>query len=67
MDRESQETVDQEKAAQEVLQAQLEELVSALKASTMIVHTSLREQNKVSKNGDSRVLPCGDLMMMMMR
>ena len=47
MDRDVQEKVDREKEAQQVLTEQLEELVGALKASSMLVHTSLREQNKV--------------------
>lgn len=47
MDRDEQEKVDREKEAQQVLTEQLEELVGALKASSMLVHTSLREQNKV--------------------
>lgn len=47
MDRDVQEKVDREKEAQQVLTEQLEELVGALKASSMLVHSSLREQNKV--------------------
>ena len=47
MDKESQEKVNREKEAQQVLTAQLEELVGALKTSSMLVHSSLREQNKV--------------------
>lgn len=39
--------VTKEKEAQQVLTEQLEELVGALKASSMLVHTSLRAQNKV--------------------
>lgn len=39
--------VAKEKEAQQVLTEQLEELVGALKASSMLVHTSLRAQNKV--------------------
>lgn len=48
MDRDVQEKVDREKEAQQVLTEQLEELVGALKASSMLVHSSLREQNKVN-------------------
>jgi len=47
MDRDVQGKVDREKEAQQVLTEQLEELVGALKASSMLVHSSLREQNKV--------------------
>ena len=47
MDRDVQEKVDREKEAQQVLTEQLEELVGVLKASSILVHSSLREQNKV--------------------
>ena len=47
LDRESQETVKREQEAQHALKAQLEELVGALKASSLMVHSTLREQNKV--------------------
>ena len=64
IDRESQESVDREKAAQEVLQAQLEELVSALKASSLLVHSSLRQQNLVKSHCDIAIDGCntGSLM-----
>lgn len=47
MDKDAQEKLDREKETQQVLTEQLEELVGALKASSMLVHSSLREQNKV--------------------
>lgn len=47
LDKESQETVKREQEAQHALKAQLEELVGALKASSLMVHSTLREQNKV--------------------
>ena len=49
MDKESQERVKREQETQQVLKAQLEDLVGALKASSLLVHSSLREQNKVSE------------------
>jgi len=36
-----------EQVTQQVLKLQLEELVSALKESSMMIHTELKEQNKV--------------------
>lgn len=47
LDKESQERVKKEQKAQHALKAQLEELVGALKQSTLMVHSSLTEQNKV--------------------
>lgn len=50
MDRDVQEKVDREKEAQQMLTEQLEELVGALKASSLLVHSNLRKQNKVGFN-----------------
>jgi hypothetical protein len=47
LDRDAQEKVKREQETQQALKAQLEELVGALKASSLLVHSSLREQNKV--------------------
>lgn len=50
IDRDLQEKVDREKEAQQMLTEQLGELVGALKASSMLVHSNLKTQNKVLDN-----------------
>lgn len=50
IDRDLQEKVDREKEAQQMLTEQLGELVGALKASSMLVHSNLKTQNKVGFN-----------------
>lgn len=52
LDRDSQERVKWEQEAQHALKGQLEDLVGALKASTLMVHSSLQQQNKVRRLRD---------------
>lgn len=52
LDRDSQAKVQKEEAAQQALKAQLEELVGSLKVSTLLVHSSLRQQNEVLDKTD---------------